>query len=788
VLCHACYQRYGDTGRLERKVKLKARTTESSCTNKHCTGPKDGKELQKIDDTLVTNNGPHWGKLLGESLCSRCFETMRLHGSLEPQIVGKVSLPTQRCSFEGCKRPNKSSAFFQIPQEYSVGGWDWKPLVGNTLCRACHSRFSKVGKLDREPETAVLEMAAVEGQGGVAGDKPADAIIEALTGKRKGPEDVGGEAKKRKVGENGQEGEVMTEGGENAPAEEPTDYSDYSDSEGPSSSTGLKDGLPGSDGVKQRGKSINELPPEEKVCCYDKCKNPKESRKFYLISADMKSGGRDWTPLASKVLCNACHSQYRIHGSLERDYTHKKPHDPKRSHIPDDEKVCCYDKCLTPRESKKFYKIEGDCNAGGHDWGSLVSKVVCYNCYTHFRQTGTLERKLARIHDDEEKRCCYDKCQKPTGGKRFHKIDNNCQAGGQNWSALIGKVLCKTCYTHFSQNGTLERKHIRIVNDEDKKCFYDKCQNPTANQRFHKIDRNCHAGNQDWKNLVGRILCKTCYTHFRKTGSLERKRVGREGDEGNNASKVLERSAKKAKTSNESGDEESAAEDGPRLAQVRTAAELDALVSSRAHITASVVPHGSSLLNAGTIEVRDSDVVATLVGGIKSVSASEQHITTLGTGALELRHGEVVATLVGGIKALTSAEQQALNLRTNNEMERRGSEAVATLATLMRGHGTEGALQAQPGIILQAQADTSVMQGGIQVAKKQGDIVQSTPVSSVQLLKPGESSSHVKVAESVPVSADKNAPVKRVGEQEIEKQPEGGDAQQKDQLGGEPRP
>jgi hypothetical protein len=789
VLCHACYQRFGDTGRLERKVKLKPRPHEEVCTNKLCTAPKEGKQFFKIDDSYHSL-GIQWSKLVGEVLCARCYDHYRHQNPLEAQAAGRPAGPTQRCSYDGCKRPNKSSAFFEIPADYAAGGWDWKPLAGSTLCRACHARFTRTGKLDREPEQATTDISGAEHGQAEAGDEMATGTDP--NGKRKAQDGAGGVKKKRKKSNgapaNGQVGEGLNDaqgGGAVTESEgEPTDYSEDYDSDGSTSTSRDKEGQrPGSEGAKQRGKSIHDIPVEERQCCYEKCKNPKESRKFFLISADMKSGGRDWTPLAGKLLCNACHSQYRIHGSLERDYTHKKPHDPKRSHIPDEEKQCCYDKCLTPRDSKKYYKIESDCNAGGHDWSSLYGKVVCYNCYTHFRQTGTLERKLARIQDDEEKRCFYEKCQKPTGGKRFHKIDSNCQAGSQNWSELIGKVLCKTCYTHYSQNGTLERKHIRITNEDERKCSYEKCQNPMANQRFHKIERHCRAGSQDWTGLIGKILCKTCYTHFRKTGSLERKRIGgREGDDSSNVSKVLERSAKKSKLTesgeeDESNDEVHAAVGRPSIIQTCTSAEIDALVSRSGGIkaVASAVPHGATVLNPSAIEVRDSDVVATLVGGIKPLVATEPLLASLSTtGALEARHSEVVATLVGGIKhGLPTAEVQRAGLAVGpNDFGR--SEAVATLATLIRGQHGEGGLgdgmdrasalmQGPTGVVVQG-----IVAGG-DMGRRQDEVVQGLQgiaSGSVQAARVVEVVKQIRPEDAIRVDPEGMSQPKKAGEED----------------------
>lgn len=40
-------------------------------------------------------------------------------------------------------------------------------------------------------------------------------------------------------------------------------------------------------------------------CSYEDCKVPDQSSKFFLIDGSSKAGGRNWSSLAGRVLCNA---------------------------------------------------------------------------------------------------------------------------------------------------------------------------------------------------------------------------------------------------------------------------------------------------------------------------------------------------------------------------------------------------------------------------------------------------------------------------------------------------
>lgn len=53
--------------------------------------------------------------------------------------------------------------------------------------------------------------------------------------------------------------------------------------------------------------------------------------------------------------------------------------------------------------------------------------------------------------------CDYEGCDRPDKSVLYYHIQKGKEAGGQDWSPLVGKVLCKSCYSRFMGRGTLER-------------------------------------------------------------------------------------------------------------------------------------------------------------------------------------------------------------------------------------------------------------------------------------------------------------------------------------------
>eukprot|EP00283_Hemiselmis_rufescens_P002257 CAMPEP_0173421992 /NCGR_PEP_ID=MMETSP1357-20121228/2876_1 /TAXON_ID=77926 /ORGANISM="Hemiselmis rufescens, Strain PCC563" /LENGTH=498 /DNA_ID=CAMNT_0014384965 /DNA_START=56 /DNA_END=1552 /DNA_ORIENTATION=+ len=124
----------------------------------------------------------------------------------------------------------------------------------------------------------------------------------------------------------------------------------------------------------------------------------------------------------------------------------------------------------------------------------------------------------------KKRRCDYELCDnnKDSVTKQYH-IDEDTRAGGQDWSALAGWVLCKICYDRYSGRGTLERSaRIGPVAECDRRCTYEGCEHPLESKRYHHIAKSSKSGGQDWTPLAGSILCGSCYHRYKKRGTLER--------------------------------------------------------------------------------------------------------------------------------------------------------------------------------------------------------------------------------------------------------------------------
>jgi hypothetical protein len=85
-------------------------------------------------------------------------------------------------------------------------------------------------------------------------------------------------------------------------------------------------------------------------------------------------------------------------------------------------------------------------------------------------------------------------------------------------------VLCYACHVQFTLMGTLERTvyHHAPLAASARRCSYEGCKSPTKGSHFYQIDEHSKAGGQDWRELAGSVLCKTCYLQFSRRGTLER--------------------------------------------------------------------------------------------------------------------------------------------------------------------------------------------------------------------------------------------------------------------------
>ena len=193
-------------------------------------------------------------------------------------------------------------------------------------------------------------------------------------------------------------------------------------------------------------------------CSYEGCRNPTKGRQFTQIYEHTKAGGRDWRELAGSVLCEACYSQFRKRGHMERSVHQHAP-------LAACARRCSYEGCRSPTNSSKFYQIDEHTKAGGRDWRELSGSVLCWACYTQFRKRGTLERTVHKHAHlaGSARRCSYEGCRSPTNSSQFYQIAEHSKAGGPDWRVLAGSVLCLACYTQFLYRGTLERTRHRVV-------------------------------------------------------------------------------------------------------------------------------------------------------------------------------------------------------------------------------------------------------------------------------------------------------------------------------------
>mmetsp|Transcript_50534 Transcript_50534/g.121106 ORF Transcript_50534/g.121106 Transcript_50534/m.121106 type:complete len:272 (-) Transcript_50534:9-824(-) len=186
---------------------------------------------------------------------------------------------------------------------------------------------------------------------------------------------------------------------------------------------------------------------------------------------------------------------------------------------------CTYDLCESPTDSRHFHRIDKYTKAGGQDWSVLVGRVLCETCYSRYRRNGSLVRSDShRPLAASDRKCSYAGCDHPTESRDFYRINKKTMAGGQDWSKIVGWVLCDACYAQFKRRGTLVRCDAKapIVGNE-RRCTNPKCDKPTESSYFHRIgDGSTKAGGRDWKCLAGNVLCHLCYMRFKDRGTLER--------------------------------------------------------------------------------------------------------------------------------------------------------------------------------------------------------------------------------------------------------------------------
>ena len=65
---------------------------------------------------------------------------------------------------------------------------------------------------------------------------------------------------------------------------------------------------------REGGSSIKS----QKMCCYQNCPAPMQTKKWRTVTPGTTAGGRDWTLLLNQTLCDSCYSTYRKHGTFAR--------------------------------------------------------------------------------------------------------------------------------------------------------------------------------------------------------------------------------------------------------------------------------------------------------------------------------------------------------------------------------------------------------------------------------------------------------------------------------------
>lgn len=96
----------------------------------------------------------------------------------------------------------------------------------------------------------------------------------------------------------------------------------------------------------------------------------------------------------------------------------------------------------------------------------------------------------------------------------FYLIEEGRKAGNQDWTQLVGKVLCAACYAHYVRTGTLVRSRAfpkKPPSNVVRACQYENCDRPTVSSQFTYVDAGSSAGNQDWSPIADKVLCKACY-------------------------------------------------------------------------------------------------------------------------------------------------------------------------------------------------------------------------------------------------------------------------------------
>jgi hypothetical protein len=254
---------------------------------------------------------------------------------------------------------------------------------------------------------------------------------------------------------------------------------------------------------------VSKLGDSPRRCTYEHCERPDDSSHFHRIEQDSIAGGQDWTSLVGNILCHSCYRRYKARGTLAR-----------LKCLDESERHCTYKLCDRPDESTRFYRIEPGRTSGGQNWDTIVGEVLCQSCYSRFHSRGTLARTRTRWPPGCKRRCTYELCDRPDESRDFYRIEAGKTSGGQDWTSVVGHVLCDACHNRYRYSGTLERTQNKRLEPSERRCMYEHCEKPDESSNFHRIEVGKTAGGQDWNDLAGRVLCHSCYQRFRERGTL----------------------------------------------------------------------------------------------------------------------------------------------------------------------------------------------------------------------------------------------------------------------------
>lgn len=174
--------------------------------------------------------------------------------------------------------------------------------------------------------------------------------------------------------------------------------------------------------------------------------------------------------------------------------------------------------CDTMEETWQYFKVGRGRMWGGHDWSACSDSTLCNACFNRYLKTGTLDqsRDVVLLTDLEGvEHCTYERCESPLKSSRFNYIYDGTSAGGQDWSSIVGSVLCDACFQRFSERGTLEKPKNRLLSPSaTRQCMNEECDNQDKNSQLHQIEEARISGGKDWSAMVGKVLCNACYERY----------------------------------------------------------------------------------------------------------------------------------------------------------------------------------------------------------------------------------------------------------------------------------